>query len=73
MTKDEIIKSLMQVRNILHKQEEGKEITPTDIILAHDQIDIVIDDLVDKEFKRKQHLNDTVFSTFSPEDYTSDE
>jgi len=45
-TKQEIIDGLLHARNLLHKQEEGKEVTSLDIILAHDNINIIIDALV---------------------------
>jgi hypothetical protein len=46
MTKKDIIALLLQARNILHKQENGEEVDPMDITLAHDYIDMVIDDLI---------------------------
>lgn len=46
MTSQERIDLLMKARNLLHKQEAGKKITDLDIVLAHDQIDMVIDDMV---------------------------
>ena len=47
-TKEEIIELLRSVRNILHKQETGQEVTSLDITLAHDQIDMVLDALIQK-------------------------
>ena len=47
-TKEEIIELLHSVRNILHKQEIGQEVTSLGITLAHDQIDMVLDALIQK-------------------------
>lgn len=47
-TKEEIIRLLQSARNILHKQENGRELTNLDITLAHDQIDIVLDAIIQK-------------------------
>lgn len=47
-TKEEIIELLRSVRNILHKQEIGQEVTSLGITLAHDQIDMVLDALIQK-------------------------
>ena len=47
-TKEEIIELLRSARNILHKQEIGQEITSLGITLAHDQIDMVLDALIQK-------------------------
>lgn len=47
-TKEEIIELLRSVRNILHKQEIGQEVISLDITLAHDQIDMVLDALIQK-------------------------
>ena len=46
--KEEIIRLLLSARNILHKQENGQEVTSLDITLAHDQIDMVLDALIQK-------------------------
>ena len=46
--KEEIIETLRSVRNILHKQEIGQEVTSLGITLAHDQIDMVLDALIQK-------------------------
>lgn len=50
-TKEEIIKLLLSARNILHKQEIGQEVTNLDITLAHDQIDIVLDAIIQNRVK----------------------
>ena len=47
-TKEEIIELLHSARNILHKQEIGQEVTSLGITLAHDQIDMVLDALIQK-------------------------
>lgn len=46
MTQKERIDLLMQARNILHKQEDGEQVTSIDITLAHDYIDMVVDDMI---------------------------
>ena len=46
MTTRERIDLLMQARNILHKQENGEQVTSIDITLAHDYIDMVVDDMI---------------------------
>ena len=46
MTKKDMVALLLQARNLLHKQELGEEVLPTDIVLAHDYVDMVIDDLI---------------------------
>ena len=45
-TKDEIIDLLLTARNILHRQEVGKDVTPYGITDAHDRIDIVLDAII---------------------------
>lgn len=47
--KEEIIRLLLSARNILHKQENGQEVTSLDITLAHDQIDMVLDAIIQKK------------------------
>lgn len=47
-TKEEIIELLRSARKILHKQEIGQEVTSLEITLAHDQIDMVLDALIQK-------------------------
>lgn len=46
--KEEIIETLRSARNMLHKQEIGQEVTSLDITLAHDQIDMVLEALIQK-------------------------
>ena len=45
-TKKEIIELLRSARNILHKIEVGQEVSNLDIVIAHDQIDMVLDAMV---------------------------
>lgn len=47
-TKEEIIRLLQSARYKLHKQENGQEVTSMDITLAHDQIDMVLDAITQK-------------------------
>ena len=42
---------LLKARRILHKQELGIELTNNEIIVAHDYVDMVIDDMVMPEMK----------------------
>ncbi len=46
MTNKQLIELLSKAHNILHKQENGKTVTNLDITLAHDCIDMVLDELV---------------------------
>lgn len=48
------IELLCKARNLLHKQENGQAITRTDITLAHDYVDMVLDALVDERFLKNQ-------------------
>lgn len=48
-----IIELLLSARNILHKQENGQEVTSLDITLAHDKIDMVLDAITLDEFIRE--------------------
>lgn len=48
-SKEEIIRLLLSARNILHKQENNQEVTSLDITLAHDQIDMVLDAIIQKK------------------------
>ena len=54
MNRNEMLDLLRKARNLLHKQENGEKLTRVDITLAHDYVDMVIDDLVDQEFRIKQ-------------------
>lgn len=53
MTTKDRIQLLADARNILHAQEEGKEIAAYDITRAHDLIDIVLDDMVNDDFHER--------------------
>ena len=52
MTLQERVQQLLKARKLLHKQESGETVTSTDVILAHDIIDIVIDDMISERFKK---------------------
>lgn len=52
MTLQERISMLLKARKILHKKEDGETITSTDIVLAHDILDMVVDDMIDERFKK---------------------
>lgn len=58
MTTREKISLLLKARNLLHKQENGEELTSNDIVMAHDYVDMVIDDLVDEHFKQKMLMEE---------------
>ncbi len=45
-TKKEIIELLRSARNILHKVEVGQKVSNLDIVIAHDQIDMVLDAII---------------------------
>ena len=51
MTPQERITLLLKVKKLLSKQAKGKELTSIDIALAHDYVNMVIDDMVFEEFK----------------------
>lgn len=44
------IELLTKARNLLHKQENGEEVTNLDITLAHDLVDMVLDDIVAENY-----------------------
>jgi len=46
MDKEKRLEFLLKARNILHKQENGQKLSGNEIIIAHDYIDMVIDDMV---------------------------
>lgn len=60
MNTKERIDLLMKARNLLHKQENGEQVTSNDIVFAHDYIDITVDDMVDENFKAKNQRNDAI-------------
>lgn len=53
MTRKEKLQNLLGARNILHKKESGEELLDSDILIAHDLIDMVIDAMVDEDFQRR--------------------
>ena len=53
MTPKEKITLLLKAKKLLSKQAKGEELTSIDIALAHDYIDMVIDDMVFEEFEKK--------------------
>jgi len=58
-SKEEIIGLLISAKNILHKQETGREVTSFDIRKAHDYIEIALDNLVFSEVLISQRLMTT--------------
>jgi len=48
-----MISLLLKARNLLHQQDEGKEVSKLDITFAHDYVDMVIDELV---YRHTQNL-----------------
>ena len=40
---------LHKARNILHKQENGQKLTGNEIVMAHDYVDMVIDDMIQEQ------------------------
>lgn len=54
MTPQEKITLLLKARTLLHKQANGEELTSTDITLAHDYVDMVIDSIVSEEFEKER-------------------
>ena len=53
MNKEKRIEFLLKARNILHKQENGQKLTGNEIVIAHDYVDMVIDDMVQERFSEK--------------------
>ena len=45
-TKRDVLDLLIEARKLLHKQENGEQVTDLDIVLAHDSVDMVIDAFV---------------------------
>jgi uncharacterized protein YeeX (DUF496 family) len=54
MTPQERIILLLKAKNLLNKQANGEELTSIDVTLAHDYVDMVIDDIVFEEFEKKK-------------------
>ena len=55
MTTETKIELLTKARNLLHKQENGEDVTNIDITLAHDCVDMVLDALVYENFQSKRN------------------
>ena len=53
MDRQKRIEFLLKARNILHKQESGQKLTGNEIVIAHDYVDMVIDDMVHEKFLEK--------------------
>ena len=53
MNKEKRIEFLLKARNILHKQENGQKLSSNEIVIAHDYVDMVIDDMVRERFSEK--------------------
>lgn len=53
MTPQERITLLINAKSLLNKQAKGEELTSIDVALAHDYVDMVIDDMVLEEFEKK--------------------
>lgn len=72
MTTNERIEMLLRARNILHKQENGEGLTPNEIVIAHDLVDMIVDDLCEEEFykKSKKHKNKWEDKTMTAEQVT---
>jgi hypothetical protein len=49
MNREKRFELLLKARNLLHKQENGQKLTGNEIIIAHDYIDMVIDDMVQEQ------------------------
>ena len=60
MNTRERIDLLLKARNLLHKQENGEQLTSNDIVFAHDYIDMVVDDMVAERFKAQQERNNVI-------------
>ena len=54
MTPQEKITLLLKAKKLLNKQTKGEELTSIDVALAHDYVDMVIDDMVFEEFERRK-------------------
>lgn len=53
MNKEKKLELLLKARHLLHKQESGQKLTGNEIVLAHDYVDMVIDDMVQENFFEK--------------------
>ena len=50
MNKQRKLELLLKARHLLHKQENGQKLSGNEIVLAHDYVDMVIDDMVQENF-----------------------
>ena len=53
MNREKKLELLLKARHLLHKQENGQKLSGNEIVLAHDFIDMVIDDMVKENFFEK--------------------
>lgn len=53
MIQQERITLLLKAKRLLSKKFKGEELTSLDVALAHDYVDMVIDDMVFEEFENK--------------------
>ena len=49
MNREKRFELLLKARNILHKQEDGQKLSGNEIVIAHDYVDMVIDDMVQEQ------------------------
>lgn len=49
MNREKRLELLLKARNILHKQEDGQKLSSNEIVIAHDYVDMVIDDMVQEQ------------------------
>lgn len=54
MTTQEKITLLLKAKRLLNKQAKGESLTSIDVALAHDYVDMVIDDMVFEEFEKEK-------------------
>ena len=60
MTFQERITLLLKAKKLLNKQAKGEELTSIDVTLAHDYVDMVIDDMVSEEFKKRRYNGENI-------------
>lgn len=56
MDRATMIDTLMRARNILARREQGIVLSSGELVIAQDCVDIVVDALVDENFKEKYHV-----------------
>ncbi len=54
MTPQEKITLLLKAKKLLNKPANGESLTSIDVALAHDYVDMVIDDMVFEEFEKQK-------------------